>query len=228
MTLNPLSNWLRKIPYPKLLVKRLYFKSLYKARVETPLISFDTVLDVGVTIKAGSVIRSSKIGRYSYLNYGVEAYSSNIASFCSLGQFCQIGPNEHLLKYITTCEALYSPKVLNIVNQKNKTRTDIGPDVWIGSRAIVLKGRKVGVGAVVAAGAVVTKDVPPYAITAGIPAKVIHYRFSAEEIALLVKSEWWKIPVKYIEEILQQVDYLGGNCDVEQFCHLVNKRYLSH
>lgn len=218
-----MKTWLQRLPYPKLLVKKIYFAYRYKAKIESPLISFDSVLGEGVVIKSGSVISHSQIGQYSYLNFGVEVYRSDIEAFCSLGQSCQIGPNEHLLNYITTCEALYSPKVLDTVNTQNQTRTQIGPDVWVGAKAIVLKGRKVGVGAVIAAGAVVTTDVPPYAIIAGVPAKVIHYRFSQAEIALLIQSKWWQVPAGNLIKILQQVDYYDKKCNVQKFCQLVTE-----
>lgn len=67
----------------------------------------------------------------------------------------------------------------------------IGNDVWIGARAIILSGIKVGNGAVIAAGAVVTTDVPPYAIVGGVPARIIKYRFSNEIINALLAIKWW-------------------------------------
>ena len=68
----------------------------------------------------------------------------------------------------------------------------IEDDVWIGCNATILQGVKIGTGAIVAAGAVVTKDVPPYAIVGGVPAKIIKYRFTEEQIKGLLKTEWWK------------------------------------
>ena len=63
--------------------------------------------------------------------------------------------------------------------------------MWIGRRAIILQGVHIGTGAVVGAGAVVTKDIPPYAVVAGCPAKIIKYRFDSDIICRLLKSEWW-------------------------------------
>lgn len=74
----------------------------------------------------------------------------------------------------------------------SKGEIQIGSDVWVGARAIILSGVKIGDGAVIAAGAVVTKDVPPYAIVGGVPAKLIKYRFSPEIIKDLLQIKWWE------------------------------------
>ena len=72
-----------------------------------------------------------------------------------------------------------------------KTRICIGNDVWVGSRAILMRGIHIGDGAVIGAGAVVTKDVPPYAIVGGIPAKIVAYRYDSETIKFLLHIKWW-------------------------------------
>lgn len=73
----------------------------------------------------------------------------------------------------------------------SKGEVRIGNDVWIGTRATILSGVKVGDGAVIAAGAVVTKDIPPYAIAGGVPANIIKYRFSKDVIGALLEIKWW-------------------------------------
>ncbi|HST93718.1 MAG TPA: CatB-related O-acetyltransferase [Microvirga sp.] len=78
----------------------------------------------------------------------------------------------------------------------------IGHDVWLGSGAIVLSGVTIGHGAVVAAHAVVTKDVPPYAIVGGNPAKVIRYRFDEATIAALLAAGWWELPAGKIATLI--------------------------
>ena len=84
----------------------------------------------------------------------------------------------------------------------NKGDIVIGNDVWIGYNAIILSGVKIGDGAIVATGAVVTKDVKPYEIVGGIPAKVIRKRFSDEVIIKLQKMKWWNWPVDKIKRNL--------------------------
>ncbi len=93
---------------------------------------------------------------------------------------------------------------------------EIGNDVWIGTNAIVINSKKdhikIGDGAIIAAGAVVTKDIPPYAIAAGIPAKIIRYRFNNEVISKLLKSKWWDIPISELK-----------NMDVENIEHFLKQ-----
>ena len=79
----------------------------------------------------------------------------------------------------------------------------IGNDVWIGSKATVFGGVKVGNGAVIAAGAVVTKDVPPYSVVGGVPARLIRYRFEKEEIELFEKYQWWNLQDEVLRENIE-------------------------
>lgn len=74
---------------------------------------------------------------------------------------------------------------------ESSKKTIIGNDVWIGARAIILSGVKIGDGAIIAAGAVVTKDVEPYTIAGGVPAKPIRKRFTDEQIDALINLKWW-------------------------------------
>ena len=78
----------------------------------------------------------------------------------------------------------------------------VGNDVWIGFRSIILSGVTIGDGAVIYAGSVVTKDIPPYAIVAGVPAKIIRYRFDAKTIERLARVAWWDWPDEVIKSRL--------------------------
>jgi acetyltransferase-like isoleucine patch superfamily enzyme len=82
----------------------------------------------------------------------------------------------------------------------------IGSDVWIGTRAIVLRGVNVGHGAIIAANAVVTKNVPDYAIVAGVPAKIIRYRFDPDKIKWLLESNWWELDKESANRFIKQHD----------------------
>ena len=86
-----------------------------------------------------------------------------------------------------------------------KGNITIGNDVWIGFRALVLSGVNIGDGAVIAAGAVVASDVPPYAIVVGNPAKVIRYRFTNAEIKYLLAIRWWDWDIEKIEKNIQNL-----------------------
>ena len=81
-------------------------------------------------------------------------------------------------------------------------RITIGSDVWIGNGAVILDGVKVGNGAIIASRAVVTKDVPAYAIVGGVPAKILKYRFSSDVVEALEQSQWWNLTDKEILERL--------------------------
>jgi chloramphenicol O-acetyltransferase type B len=93
-----------------------------------------------------------------------------------------------------------------------KGNTVIGSDVWIGYEALIMPGVKIGDGAVIAARAVVTKDVEPYAIVGGNPAKLIKYRFEKEDRETLLEVQWWSWPE---EKILQHTEELRGG-DVQK------------
>ncbi|NLK24601.1 MAG: CatB-related O-acetyltransferase [Clostridiales bacterium] len=95
-------------------------------------------------------------------------------------------------------------------------------DVWIGQRAIILSNVNIGQGAVIAAGSVVTKDVPPYAIVGGVPAKVIKYRFSPEMIKELLKIDYSKLTDEMIKEHIN--DFYTELKDIKQL-EWVPKRY---
>ena len=91
----------------------------------------------------------------------------------------------------------------------NKGDIVVGNDVWIGFEAVILAGVKIGDGAIIGARAVVTKDVPPYSIVGGVPAKTIRKRFSDEDIATLMALKWWDLPPA---QILERIKYIqSGN-----------------
>ena len=97
----------------------------------------------------------------------------------------------------------------------------IGSDVWIGARAMIVDGVHVGHGAVVAAGAVVTKDVEPYSIVGGVPARVLRYRFPPEVIAGLLEIEWWNWPYHRIQE--RAADFADATAFIGKYRDLQNK-----
>lgn len=124
----------------------------------------------------------------------------------TIGRYCQFGPYaavntfNHPLNHMTT---YINKRLLKGMMTKYKTseKTEIGNDVWVGKNAIILGGVRVGDGAVVAAGSVVTKDVPDYHIVAGVPANVVKPRFSEKIIAELKELEWWNKSEAEIEKL---------------------------
>lgn len=192
-------------------LKNLFFKYKYPNTViHTMNISRAAVLEQHVTISEGVIIGANvKIERYSYVNRYTEIGSAEIGKFCSIASFCSIGVDNHPTDWISTSPLLKSAiKSMCIGYIDEMERPIIGNDVWIGAHAVVLKGVHIGDGAIVAAGAVVTKDVPPYAIVGGVPAKVIKFRFEQDTINKLTALEWWnKLDNTFIVDEL----YSSGN-----------------
>lgn len=156
------------------------------------------------TIISGSV----EIGRYTYLSgprIDIVAHLNQISigSFCSIARGVQIQEYNHKTSGLTT--AFLSRRIdprrgLTPDEIESKGAITIGNDVWIGANSIIISGVSIGTGAVIAAGAVVTKDVPPYSIVAGNPARLLRYRFQEPSlIEELLESEWWTWPLDKID-----------------------------
>jgi Acetyltransferase (isoleucine patch superfamily) len=162
-----------------------------------------------------SIFINCKIDSYSYVGKNCLLQNVDMGKFCSIANDVFIGLGKHPTDLISTSTLFYRTKnTLNIkVVEKDYefeeyTQIKIGHDVWIGARAIVLDGVKVHNGAIIAANSVVTKDVPPYAIVGGVPAKIIKYRFPENKIEELLKSSWWDLPLNEIKENLKQFNDL--------------------
>lgn len=134
-----------------------------------------------------SVVINSRIGKFSSISWGVT-----------------IGPEDHDYRKITSHSFLYSTKAFTLVDKKKYSPFErdcvIGNDVWIGCNATILRGVTIGDGAVIGANSLVNKDVPPYAIVGGTPARVLKYRFADDIIKRLLTIKWWDIPVALISE----------------------------
>ena len=143
------------------------------------------------------------VGEYTYFSRHISIGLWSSAERVEIGKFCSIardvtilGGGEHRLDYVATFPLKWmlenSSSGQNHVDDFTKGATTIGNDVWIGYGATILSGVKIGNGAVVGARAVVTKDIPDYAIAAGNPAKLIRYRFKPETIKRLLELKWWE------------------------------------
>lgn len=122
----------------------------------------------------------------------------DIGKFCSIAPDVNIGLSTHTITHVSTSPIFMERHngtktswLAQNINEAKIKRSSIGSDVWTGTRVIVMDGVSIGDGAIVTAGAVVTKDVPPYAIVGGVPAKVIKYRFSSDIIDRLLSIRWW-------------------------------------
>lgn len=165
----------------------------------------------------GDIGYGSYIGRNCSIN-------ATIGRFCSIADKVCTVAGSHPTSFVSTHPAFFSTKKqagFSYVNHDKYNEikyaddcnhiVTIGNDVWIGFGALLLQGIHIGDGAIIGAGAVVTKDVEPYSIVAGVPAKLIKKRFSNIEVDLLLKSEWWN---KDIDWIRNNIDLFT---DVEAF-----------
>ncbi len=156
-----------------------------------PRSSFEGVMGYGSYICVDSHIHAN-IGRYSSIGPEVETNS---------------GVHPFLAPFVTSSPMFYSIRkqngtsfaTKNLINEY-RPPVSIGNDCWIGQRSFLAGGVNIGDGAVVLAGAVVTKDVPPYAIVGGVPAKVIRYRYDEQTISFLLKVKWWNLDKEWLKE----------------------------
>jgi acetyltransferase-like isoleucine patch superfamily enzyme len=133
-------------------------------------------------------------------------------SSVTIGNYCSIAPGvrfisggEHHIEYVTT-SPFGRPAV-------SRGPIIVGSDVWIGANALILSGVQIGHGAVVGAGSVVTKDVRPYEIVAGVPAKHLRFRFNQDQIRRLLHVRWWDWP----DQRIQEHEHLLCSPDIERF-----------
>ncbi|RVD40992.1 CatB-related O-acetyltransferase [Mesorhizobium sp. M4A.F.Ca.ET.020.02.1.1] len=159
---------------------------------------------LGLLAGPDTIPRHAKVGRETH---GVNAgtfLNCTAKSPVEIGAFCSVGPGVLFLCQADhpTDTASTFPFQSRIFRQKKNLEylTSKGPitvrnDVWIGARAVILSGVTIGDGAVIAAGSVVTKDVPPYTLVGGNPAKIIKRRFADKTIAGLLEIEWWNWPI---------------------------------
>jgi virginiamycin A acetyltransferase len=179
--------------------------------IGTPYISPDVLLGNGCSlsrmVELGPGVR---IGDCSYINSGTIIASGRVGRFCSIGSNCQIGMADHPLEFLSTSPLLYGPR--NVFGDGSHWEhygeaPEIGSDVWIGAQVVIRQGVTVGHGAVLGAGAVAVKDVPPYAIAAGVPARILRYRFSPGTVERLLESRWWELPVDDLQAL--RADFLN-------------------
>jgi acetyltransferase-like isoleucine patch superfamily enzyme len=170
-----------------------------------------------------------QIGRFTYASAPPLVWSFPVSGTLKIGSFCSIssGVNillggEHTSNWITTYP--FNEIFPEYGYPKNATKGDviIGNDVWIGINVLILSGVKIGDGAVVGAGTVVTKDVEPYSVVAGCPAKEIRKRYDSETIEKLLKLKWWDWSLKKIKENLDLLlsdridEFIAKNTDKSQ------------
>jgi len=179
----------------------------------TPRAKF--IFEPPVTLGATVFITGATIGAYSYMRSGNVHSVAKIGRFCSIAPGVEIGPSNHPTSFLSSHPFQYGAsgfgywpafstfdhKGLKIPPQEAKTAPVIGHDVWLGSHVTIARGVTIGNGAVVAACSVVSKDVKPYEIVGGVPAKHIRFRFDDETIAQLQALQWWNYEPKSLEGV---------------------------
>ena len=201
-------------------IKTVYYKLFVPSSVRIPLsaildnkVSFEGCCQLHPYVKFcghlgyGSYIGpyskvSAKIGRFtSIASYvctvaGRHAYQAPFATTCPM--FFSLNPNHSQSGSTFATEQMFEE--LKFAVPEKQLDVEIGNDVWIGERAMLIGGVHIADGAVVLAGAVVTKDVPPYAIVGGVPAKIIRYRYDEETISFLLQAQWWNNTEDWFKE----------------------------
>lgn len=173
-------------------------------------------------LESGTSFYGSSLDRHSFCGYDCDIQSADIGSFVSIANNVVVGGGRHPMEWVAMSPVFYEGRdsvkaKFSRHRREPARRVVIGNDVWIGRSAIVLPGVEIGHGAVVGAGAVVTKPVAPYAVVAGNPARLIRYRFEANVIERLLASRWWD----FEDEALHQ---LGPHFkDVETFLAIIEK-----
>lgn len=190
-----------------------------------PLPNYDRLCFLKNIIKNPNII----VGDYTYYDdFGdVENFEKNVKYLFDfigdkliIGKFCMIASDvtfimngaNHLTDAISTYPfAIFGSDWENAIEGKTyptKGDTIVGNDVWIGHKVTIMPGVKIGDGAIIATRSVVTKDVPPYSVVGGNPAKELKKRFSEEDIATLLELKWWDWE---IDRITRNVEHLTGN-----------------
>mgnify|MGYP001624013750 CR=1 FL=1 len=190
-------------------------------KIQIPAVR-SSALDVKAKVYSASSIVNSTIDKYTYVGNYCTIVSCNIGKFCSIADFCIIGGAQHPIERVSTSPVFHEGdnafhKNFSLFPAVQTKRTIIENDVWLGNNCLIKAGVKIGTGAIIGMGAVVTKDVPPYEIWAGVPAVKIRSRFDKYIIQKLLESQWWNMDEDKLKRAACYMD------DVEEFLKYVNQ-----
>lgn len=155
------------------------------------VISLDSKINDQVKILDYCRLFNTSIDKYSYVSPFSILIDCEIGKYTSIGPGCRIGLGVHPIDQVSTSPYFYNDHVFKKRNPNDFTVVIIGHDVWIGANALIMGGVNIGDGAVIGAGAVVTKDVEPYSVVVGVPAKEVKKRFDSKVIENILKEKWW-------------------------------------
>ncbi len=159
----------------------------------------DSTFGAYVEIGAGTRVANSEIGDYSYCDRTCDIANATIGKFANIASFTRIGATDHPMQKASQHHFLYrsasywddAEDDAGWFAHRASRKAEIGHDTWLGHASIIKPEVTIGNGAIVAAGAVVTKDVPPFAIVAGVPAVPVRARFSSDIVDRLMALAWW-------------------------------------
>jgi acetyltransferase-like isoleucine patch superfamily enzyme len=150
-------------------------------------------------------ITNSTINDHTFIQKNSRVFNADIGKFCSIASRVSVGLGRHPTNMVCSHPAFYSniqPIAKSFCKSNEYTpfdRIKIGNDVWIGENAMIMDGVKIGHGAVIGMAAVITRNIPDYAIVSGNPARIFTYRFDEEIIGKLLKIKWWDMPDEWFE-----------------------------
>jgi phosphonate metabolism protein (transferase hexapeptide repeat family) len=164
-----------------------------------PVSISESELGAWTEIREGARLNESAIGDYTYLMERVQLDYATVGRFGNVAADVRLGPTNHPIDRPTAHHFTYRAAMYDmgeddesIFEWRADQPVDVGHDVWLGHGALVLPGVTIGNGAVVAAGAIVTHDVDPYTVVAGVPAEPIRRRFSPEVAGRIEATRWWE------------------------------------
>lgn len=189
----------------------------------------NSIFGRNVDLQRFALIYNSQMGDYSYVGRNFTCWYAKIGKFCSISWNVGIGGANHDYNRISQHAFLYAEQfgMLESGQQPcyNRFNTDceIGNDVWIGCNAVICRGVHIGDGAVIGAGSVVTKDVEPYTIVGGVPAKVLKRRCPMELAQRLMATKWWDLDPNVIKKHLSDFNELISEESIKAIEELVTK-----
>ena len=175
--------------------KRMYGRSLYPVHISYKCDINNVEFEEHANVAHHAQISNATIGKRTSVGRYTKIRDAEIGRYCSISWDVTIGAVAHPFNRITSHAFTYRKKfgISSSDGSLPQKKTIIGNDVWIGCNSVIISGVKIGDGAVIGAGAVVTKDVQPYSIVAGVPAKVINNRFEIGIANRLTQMQWWNL-----------------------------------